>query len=176
MNRKNIAIVLAALMVMSFAASAFAWGPGHGKGRGGCYQAQQMQQLTPEQQEKLDIINTEFRTKVDPLRKDMMTKHFELEALMVQPEGNEGKIKAIAKELGAIKAKMFEAQTEYRTALAEAGIQNFGGRGMGRGFGPCAGGGCPGYGQGNGNGNCPGGGPCAGQGRGATPCPRGYNG
>ena len=190
MNRKNLTFALAALIVMTVTATAFA-GWGGGPGRGGCpgwggqggqgYRAQQ--QLTPEQQEKLSVLWTEHQTRVQPIRKDIIAKHYELESLLVEPAGNEAKIKNIAKELGALKAKMFEAKVAYREGLAELGIQNFGrgngrswGHGMGRGNGPCGGAAnCPGYGQQGYGVNCPGGGPC-GTGNTVAPCPSGYCG
>lgn len=177
MKHRNLVLAVAAVLVLGLAVTSYA-GWGAGQGRGGCpgwggQGGRVQQQLTPEQLEKLQIIQTEHFNKVEPLRKSILAKHFELEALMVEPEVNSAKIKSIAKDLGELKAKMFEVRIDYRKSLAEIGIQNFGPRGMGRGFGPCGGGtDCPRFGGAR-NGNCPGGGPCGGPGRGPAPCPSG---
>lgn len=142
MNRKNLVLALAALMVLSFSAAAFA-GWGGGPGRGGCpgwgpgYNAQSAKALTPEQQEKLDVLRTEHLNKVEPLRKEALAKEFELRSLMVDAAANAAKVKALAKDLSQVQARLFQERVNFRLGLAELGIE--GPWGMGPGFGPCAG-------------------------------------
>ncbi|WP_461208430.1 Spy/CpxP family protein refolding chaperone [Desulfocurvus sp. DL9XJH121] len=167
MNRRTLIMTLAALMVISLSAVAYAGrggGPGWGGGPGyGCpgWGAQGdygVQALSPEQKEKLDVLRTEHLNKVAPLRKDIYAKGYELESLMVDPAANAAKIKSVSKELGQLKGKLFEERTAFRAGLVTLGVEDYGrghmGPGFGRhhrgrGFGPQN---CPGFGPGQGYG------------------------
>ncbi|BBD08934.1 zinc resistance-associated protein [Desulfovibrio ferrophilus] len=169
MNRKTLSIVIATVAVLSLSAMAFAYGPGMGpgNGRGGCGGYGPAQTLTPEQQEKLDILQKEYFSKTQSLRQEVYAKHMELEALLAAKDADAAKVDEVTKRLVDLKGRMFEQRVEFRKQLKELGIQNYG-RG-GRGGCGQAKGNCPGYGQRSGPQD--GSGPCGG----APNCP-GANG
>lgn len=139
MNRKALTIVMATVAVLSLSAMAFAYGPGMGAGmgagmgRGGC--GGPTQTLTPEQQQTLETLQSEFSTKTESLRQEVYAKHMELEALLAAVKLDKAKIDAVTKQLVDLKGKMFQEMITFREKVREAGIQDFGaGRGScGRG-------------------------------------------
>lgn len=163
MKTRTLSLAIAVVAVMSLSAMAFAYGPGSGRGGCGGYAAQQA--LTPEQQDKLDILKKEYLSKTQSVRQEVYAKHLELEALLAAKDTDKTQIDAVTKDLVDLKGRLFEARVQFREDLKELGITDFG---RGRGF--CGRGGatanCPGYNQGNTPCN---GGDCAGAGRGTGP-------
>ncbi len=58
--------------------------------------------LTPEQTEKMQALRKSFFEEALPLRNELMSKKFELKALWVQTNPDEGKILAKQKEINAL--------------------------------------------------------------------------
>ena len=144
MKKKIVAIALVAGMVLAGTASAN-WGQGGGKHHGqmqGQMQGGSMyMQLDQATQDKI----TQFRDDNQALRKEMMMKRAEKQALMrsANPDAT-----AVAKVTG----ELFDLHTTMKTKAVAAGVDQY----MGMGHGGMGGG--KGGGMGSGRGNCAGGG------------------
>ena len=170
MNRmKKLAVIFGIIfLVGAVAYPVFAHGPGWGKGGRGayggwgsgpgyCYQGQgTFGNLTQEQQAQLDKLNQDFFNETNTLRNEIWTKKRELNSLLNAEQIDENKVRALHKELTALRADMSDKRLQYRLEAQkiapEAGFgPGWGGRkGYHKGFGPGKGYGRPmgGYGQG----------------------------
>ena len=73
--------------------------------------------LTPEQTEKMKAMKKSFFEEALPLRNELMSKKFELKALWVQTNPDEGKILAKQKEINALRAQLQEKGTKNRLEM-----------------------------------------------------------
>lgn len=145
MNTKSMRIVvLSGLVILITAALAFAQ-PGMGRGGwgpGGCpgYGAGQVQNLTPEQQQKFDALFAEHQKKAFALHEDIWAKKAELNALAQNPNTKPERITQLVNEIKTLRAKQYEQREAFRAALQKAGLPaaygNCGGVGGGCGDGP----------------------------------------
>jgi len=169
---KKITLTLTAVMVgLLLASQAFAWGPGRGPGKGGCYYSGaglENLNLTAEQKTKIDDLQVAHEKATRPLRDKIYDKSVELRKLWLATEPDKGKILAAQKELNALRDETQTKATELRldirkvlTPEQNAKLADTG-WGKGPGFGPRGGmrghhGSGPGYGPGPGlgMGMCP---------------------
>jgi zinc resistance-associated protein len=166
MYRKQISIitVVAILAVMALSGSAFAR---HGdKHHDGEMMPQQMQALTPEQQQQLDTIMEQHFTRMEPLREQMWSKHLELDALASNPNTKPETLSKLVQDITALRAQIkTERDSMCADIVKKVGIPCFGrnhgmygapcGYDNGSMRGPGHGGYHDGYGH-RGQGNCPG--------------------
>ncbi len=150
MAKKQILIGLAALMLLSLAAVAYAGPYGNN---------QNFQQLTPEKQEVARKIVDNFRDEMVPLRDQLWSKQAELDALVQAKLATKKDVKSMISDIGDIRTKItqkrdaFRSELEKETGLAFFGRGNGDCYGNGRGYGGGNGGG-RGSGNGNGSGGC----------------------
>ena len=96
------------------------WGKGHhmmGRWGGGpgyyCGQYQRgYENLTPEQQTKLDELNRNFFNETNTLRNELWAKSSELNLILNSPNPDTEKAKALQKEINDLKAQMAEKRLE----------------------------------------------------------------
>ena len=161
--KKFTTIFTAAIFLVLVAASAFAYGPGGGRGAcagGACLggdplQAAEKLGLTAEQTAKIKELREQHLKDIKPLQDKMFSKRGELRLLWLQQNPNKDKIVSVQKEIRDLKGQLQDSQTNYRLAVfnilspeQKTKVQAFGagkGFGQGRGFGP-GNGGCGGYG------------------------------
>jgi len=150
---KKTMITLTALLIVGFmAASAFAWGHGNGKRRGGCNgQGQAMyNNLTQEQKTQLQTLRQQFVDETYETRSAMMTTHQQLRMLMETSAPEKAKVQALSDEVMALKKAMADKRIDFamkaKKIAPELDLMAFGRQGgsMGRG----GNGGCPGMGKG----------------------------
>lgn len=96
-------------------------------------QCMQNQNLTPEQQAKMQKMHTEFLTATDATRQQLITKRAELKAQMTSPNPDTAKIEAISKELGVLEGKMRAECVKFNAQLTKEGLPACTGMGMGKG-------------------------------------------
>jgi Spy/CpxP family protein refolding chaperone len=161
---KKVYVVLAAVIFVALAATAFAFGPGAGsmmgKGGYGIHQGGEMGpglmgrgprlDLSTEQLTAMKQLREKFRVDTEALRNDLIQKGIELRKVYADPKAGDAAILAKQKEVNALRQKMQDKMVQLRleqrkiftpeqlTKLSES-AQAFGnGRGRGRGFGPGA--------------------------------------
>jgi len=146
MKKTMVALGVVSVMALT-AATAFAWGPGMGRGSG-YGPGMAAPNLSAEQVAQLQKIQTDRYAEMATVRTEMVTKRTELQALFREPSLDRAKIAAKQKELTALQAQMQENGLAARTAMAEVltpeqraqmpayGPGFGGGRGGGMGFGP----------------------------------------
>lgn len=135
-----IAALLGAVLVFGFAGVANAqMGPGmmggygYGHGWGGGYQT-----LSPEKQTAAQKLYTAFYSQTRDLRQQLVTKQYELNAMIYGGKADDKKVQALTKEISDLRAKLFEAQVALQRQLAKEDIPFMGGMyggGMGHGYG-----------------------------------------
>jgi Spy/CpxP family protein refolding chaperone len=161
---KKVYVVLAAVMFVALAATAFAFGPGTGpmmgKGGYGIHQGGEMGpgsmgrgprlDLSTEQLTAMKQIREKFRIDTEALRNDLIKKQVELRTIYADPKAGDAAILAKQKEVDASKQKMQDKMVQLRleqrkiftpeqlTKLSEATKAFANGKGRGRGFGPGA--------------------------------------
>jgi zinc resistance-associated protein len=164
---KKLAVIIGIVfLVGAVAYPVLAHGPGWGKGGhsygrwgggpGYCYQGQgNFGNLTDEQRAKLDKLNQDFYNETNTLRNEIWTKKRELNTLLSQEQIDEEKVRALNKDLTALKAEMADKRLQHRLDAQKiapgAGFgPGWGRKGHHKGFGPSRGYGGPmgGYGQG----------------------------
>ncbi len=168
MTLGGVVVLMAALAYPAFARGPGWGGPGGNWGRGPCdcpNYAGVQSNLSDEQQKQLADLDKKFFDSTAQLRNQMWTKRGEFQALMISPNPDPEKAKALQKDLSDLRAKMEQERLAYsleaRKINPDARYQGgFGpgyGRGQGRGMG--YGRGMMGYGRGMGwgGGNGPGG-------------------
>jgi len=155
-------IIIAGMMVALLAAAGLAmaqdseknpgmgmgYGPHSGGGHSGSHGLWKALNLTPEQVEKMKALRKSFFEQTLPLRNDLMSKKFELKALWLKPDPDEGSILSKQKEISALKAQLgeiaiknrFEMRQiltpEQQAKLANLRSQAWHEYGKGCGFGP----------------------------------------
>ncbi len=156
---KKTMITLTALLIVGLmAASAFAWGHGNGKRRGGCGgQGQAMyNNLTQEQQTELQDLRQQFVDETYETRSAMMTKHQQLRMLMETSAPDKAEVQALSDEVMDLKKAMADKRIDFamkaKKIAPELNLMAFGRHG-----GKGGNGGCGAYGGGMGKG---GNGPC----------------
>ena len=139
--RKVSLLVLALALSLGLAASVWAQPMGKGMGPG-----PGMMNLTPDQAGKIFDLKEKMHADTAGLRKQMMIKHAELEALSKAEKPDQNAIQAKQKELSALgdqlQEKMAASQLEAKKIAPDFDM----GMGMGMGMGP---------GPGKGMGKCP---------------------
>jgi len=73
--------------------------------------------LTPEQVEKMKALRKTFFEQALPLRNELMSKKFELKALWLQTNPDEGKILAKEREVNALRVQLQEKATKNRLEM-----------------------------------------------------------
>jgi len=156
MKKTAVALGLVGIMALT-AATAFAWGPWHGRGFGpfgygpGYGPGVAGANLSADQTAKIQKIQSDRFAEMATVRNEMFTKRTELRNLFREPGLDQAKIAAKQKEIAALQAQMQEKALAGRMAVAEvltpeqrAQMPAFGpgmgpGFGPGRGFGPAMG-------------------------------------
>ena len=134
MKMRKTAVIIGLVTVLGFAvlqqASARGWGGGSGGGYNCPNYQMNYQQIDEATQAKIDA----FRLETTELRKQMVMKMAEKQALMANQNPDP---KAIAK----VEGELFDLRTEMQNKAREAGVPamggkrgNFGGMGMGAGY------------------------------------------
>ncbi|WP_459934985.1 periplasmic heavy metal sensor [Fundidesulfovibrio butyratiphilus] len=148
MGRKRgswLAAILFAVMAFAFAGVAHAqMGPGmmgsYGYGYGGGYHS-----LTPEKQAVAQKLYSAFYSQTRTLRQQLITKQYELNAMIYGAKADDKKIQELSKEISELRSKLFDAQVTLQRQLAKEDIPLMGGISGGGMMGP-------GYGFGHGMG------------------------
>ena len=146
MKRNTMIMAGIALLVSVAAVSAFAHGPGWGRGigyhmmdfwnRGGSYG-----NLTDEQRNDLSKLDRKYFDETADLRNRLWTKESERQAILNSPNPDTDKAKAVQKEISDLRAKLNERGLEYETEARKAApdaANGYYGRHMG-GYGPMMG-------------------------------------
>lgn len=138
MKTKTMRIIaLSGLAILVTAALAFAQ-PGYGRGgwgAGGCpgygQGNAQVQNLTPEQQAKLDQLFTEHRQQMFNLRQEIWAKQTELNALSNNPNTKPERISQLVSEIKDLRARQYNEREAFQATLQKEGLP--------MGYGNCAG-------------------------------------
>ncbi len=118
---KKIIVALALILMMP--GLGWAMVPGRDQGEGIKMHDRAFQRLsaalnlTPEQNQKLKEMREGLRKETIPLRNEMMSKRFELRALWMQANPDEGKILAKQKEIHALRSDLQEKITRGRLEM-----------------------------------------------------------
>ena len=132
-NLRFMALALMATAFIGFAGVANA-GMGHNSA---CVSNQN---LTPEQQAKMEKMHTEFLAATETTRQQLIMKNAELKAQMTSSNPDTAKIESISKDLGALEGKMRAECVKFKKLLGAEGLPCAGmGAGMGKGMGDCMG-------------------------------------
>jgi len=113
---------------------------------GSCY-GPDMTKLSQEKQVIVGKLYEDFHSSTEATRRELIAKRHELSAYMYASNPDEGKIHALAGEVSALRAKLYNARIALQSRLIQEGVMfghggGFGhgsgfGRGMKRGFGSC---------------------------------------
>ena len=148
MKKFNLGIMALALMATAFIGFAGVANAGMGH-NSACVSNQN---LTPEQQAKMEKMHTEFLAATETTRQQLIMKNAELKAQMTSSNPDTAKIESISKDLGALEGKMRAECVKFKKLLGAEGLPCVGmGAGMGKGMGGCMGD-CMGSGMGSGMG------------------------
>jgi Spy/CpxP family protein refolding chaperone len=115
MRKTMVVIGLVSAMALT-AATAFAWGPGMGRGYG---PGMAGLNLSAEQIEKIQKIQGDRYAEMSPVRNELFTKRTELRNLFRESVLDQAKIVAKQKEMTALQAQMQEKALAARIAVAE---------------------------------------------------------
>ena len=136
MKKFNLRIL--ALAVMATALIGFSGVANAGMGHNSPCVANQ--NLTPEQQQKMQKIHTEFLTATEATRQQLIMKNAELKAQMTSSNPDAAKIESISKDIGALEGKIRAECAKVSKQLGAEGLPCVGmGGGMGAGMGSCMG-------------------------------------
>ncbi len=81
------------------------------------------QGVSPEQQNTIEKIYSEYDSKTQHLQQQLIIKQSEFDALTYEnDEKNTGKIQEVIKEIGGINAQLYAARSEMRGKLEATGI------------------------------------------------------
>ena len=164
---KKFSLRVLALAVMATALIGFSGVASAGMGNGS--PCGYNQNLTPEQQTKMQKMHTEFLTATESTRQQLIMKRAELKAQMSSTNPDTAKIESISKDLGVLEGKMRAECVKFNKLKEAEGLPCVGmgscmehGMGMGMGDGMMKhnggkGGNAGGHGGGHGgggNGNC----------------------
>jgi len=144
--KKLTTILVTLIAVTALTASAFAFGPGWGRGYGsGPYygpdeRAYSGLNLTAEQTAKINALRDAYLKDTKPLQDKLFSKRGDLKLLWLQTNPDQNKILAVQKEIRALRDQMQDKMTTQRlevlkvlTPEQQEKIKSFR---MGRGFGP----------------------------------------
>ena len=144
--KKLTTILVTLIAVTALTASAFAFGPGWGRGHGGgAYYGGDVTalselNLTAEQTAKINALRETHLKDIKPLQDKMFSKRGELRLLWLQQNPDQDKILAVQKEIRTIRDQMQDKMTTQRlevlkvlTPEQQEKVKSFR---MGRGFGP----------------------------------------
>ncbi len=152
--KKTMVFLGSMVLVGALAVSAFAHGPGWGKGYHGrgywrdtpghCWQyGRAYENLTGEQRAQLDTLHRKFHDETAELRKLIWSKSAELNSLLNSPSPDAEKAKALQDEISDLKARVAQKRMdlglEARKIAPEVSFGRWHGRGLGRhmeGYGP----------------------------------------
>lgn len=160
---KKTILSLTLVLAIAFAAIAFAApienGPNDPKGSNGPARVE----LTPEQQEKAQVVFDKYHDDMVNIREDIWAKQTTLEALTTSGKATKSDIVELVEDISKLRTELQTKRDAFQGELeAATGIKT---GGFGRGFGGGRGSGCSGSGGGRGPGNssgdCPGGGGCS---------------
>lgn len=141
---KKLTLTLMVVMLGALlATSAFAFGPGGGKGQGYCGNTGfNKLNLTDEQKTKFEVLVTANQKEIRPIREKMFDKSVALRRLWLQPNPDKDKILALQKEVRTLRDQIQDKSTilrlEIRKVLTpeqQEKLANIG-WGRGQGFGP----------------------------------------
>ncbi|EBU5900199.1 zinc resistance sensor/chaperone ZraP [Salmonella enterica] len=130
-NKSAIALIALSLLALSSGA-AFA---GHHWGNNDGMWQQGGSPLTTEQQATAQKIYDDYYTQTSALRRQLISKRYEYNALLTASSPDTAKINAVAKEMESLGQKLDEQRVKRDVAMAQAGIP----RGAGMGYGGCGG-------------------------------------
>jgi zinc resistance-associated protein len=160
--KKLTTILVTLIAVTALTASAFAFGPGWGRGYGsGPYYGPDERafsglNLTAEQTAKINALRDAYLKDTKPLQDKLFSKRGDLKLLWLQTNPDQNKILAVQKEIRALRDQMQDKMTTQRlevlkvlTREQQEKVKSFR---MGRGFGPGMRGGPGPYGGGPGMG------------------------
>ena len=116
--KKGIGTLMAVLFVAAIATSAFAFGGGRGPGYGPCgrgdFQGPAGLTLTAEQKTKIKEMQETHWKDMKDLRDKMFSKRDEIRKLWLNPNPDEGKIKAAQKEMSELRDQIQDKGTAFR--------------------------------------------------------------
>ena len=126
--KKLTLVLMAAVLGVLLTMPAFAFGPGEGRGPGGCYQGNcpggdrdyypdkmfKKLNLSAEQKTKIETLQTSHLKEVRPLREKIFDKSVELRRLWLQANPDKDKITNTQKELRTLRDKMDDKATALR--------------------------------------------------------------
>lgn len=144
--KKLVMTVVTLIVVTVFAASAFAKGPGWGRGYGsGPYygpdeRAFSQLNLTAEQTAKINALRDAYLKDTKPVQDKLFSKRGDLRLLWLQTNPDQDKILAVQKEIRGLRDQLQDKMTNQRlevlkvlTPEQQEKVKSFR---MGRGFGP----------------------------------------
>lgn len=88
-----------------------------------------MANLTPEQQATSQKAFDAFQLKTADLRQQLMSKHYEYNALLTSKPLDEQKLQAVSKEISVLRENMYQQRVALDSELAKAGVPAMGHRG-----------------------------------------------
>ena len=83
--------------------------------------------LTQEQQAAMQQVYLDYEKQILPLQRQLEDKRVELDALYYGNSGDSGKAKTLLQEAADIEAKIFAANSEFRSKLEAKGVAGFDG-------------------------------------------------
>lgn len=106
---KKIYVLVVAVLLVLFATSVFAVGPGggYGMGRAGV-------DLSKDQQDKMWQLREKFNSDTSALRYEMFQKRNELRTLFTDPKATDAAILAKEKEVNALRQKMHDRMVRFK--------------------------------------------------------------
>jgi len=131
MKKVFVASIVAALVLVGSMGAVQAWGPG-GEPGFGCPGGRMadLLQPSPEQMSQWKEMRGKFRGEILPLRSQLVARHLELKALMIQPDADLEAIQTKQKEVIALRTQIQEKamahQLAFRQTLSPEQIQTWG--------------------------------------------------
>ena len=143
---KKIIMSLATVIIVTvFAVSAFAFGPGGGRGHGGGYYGGDITavpgiNLTSDQTAKINALRDANLKDIKPLQDKLFSKRGDLRLLWLETNPDQNKITAAQKEIRALRDQMQDKMISYRLealkVLTPEQQEKVKANRPGRGFGP----------------------------------------
>lgn len=131
MTLRPLLATTVALAITLFGLSAIAsaqMGPGMMGGYGGGYgHGYAYQTLSPEKQAAAQKIYGAYYTQTSALRQQLVSKQYELNALIYGGKADDQKVQALTKEISEMRSKLYEQQVALQRQLAKEDIPFMGG-------------------------------------------------
>lgn len=136
--KKSMTIIGSILLIAFLTTNGFAFGPGMGKGGGGCQGNawSAWNDLPKEKKEELSALHQKFVDDTYELRASKFRKHEEIRLLLETSNPERAKLSKLSQELLDIEKQFREKQIDFELSAKKiAPNANFGGRGFGPGHG-----------------------------------------